>query len=103
MSVRKRTSSFRICVGMARFFFIKSKTEVLIQPKLIIIILHRSIYTTYERDIETMGITSNRFTVPSEVFDDKNEDNTCYCRFYDKDPNLCFSAGILDMRPCQFG
>ena len=50
-----------------------------------------------------MGITSSRFTVPREVFDDKNEDNTCYCRFYDEDPNLCFSSGILDMRPCQFG
>ncbi|EFX73749.1 hypothetical protein DAPPUDRAFT_307582 [Daphnia pulex] len=65
--------------------------------------LCRSIYTTYERDIETMGIKSNRFTVPAEVFDDKNPENFCYCRDYSEDPSLCFSAGILDMRPCQFG
>ncbi|KAI9565812.1 hypothetical protein GHT06_009607 [Daphnia sinensis] len=65
--------------------------------------LCRSIYTTYERDIETMGINTHRFTVPPEVFDDKNPDNFCYCRDHSIDPDLCFSAGLLDLRPCQFG
>ncbi|XP_057370163.1 platelet glycoprotein 4-like [Daphnia carinata] len=65
--------------------------------------LCRSIYTTYERDVETVGITANRFTVPPEVFDDKNPDNFCYCRDHSTNPELCFSAGLLDLRPCQFG
>lgn len=50
-----------------------------------------------------MGITANRFTVPPEVFDDKNPDNFCYCRDHSTNPELCFSAGLLDLRSCQFG
>lgn len=65
--------------------------------------LCRSVYATYERDVETEGIIGNRFTVPEIVFNTYDPENLCYCPDHKIDPDLCFSIGILDMRPCLFG
>lgn len=66
--------------------------------------LCRSIYATFEKEVETFGIPGKRFSVPEIVLANNtvNEDNKCYCR--NKDPNReCFGAGVLDLRSCLFG
>ena len=64
----------------------------------------RSIYASFEKEVETFGIPGKRFSVPEIVLANNtvNEDNKCYCR--NKDPNReCFGAGVLDLRSCLFG
>ncbi|XP_046443721.1 lysosome membrane protein 2-like [Daphnia pulex] len=63
----------------------------------------RSLYATYEKDTVTEGITGRRFTVPEIVFDTLDPENVCYCSQYRENPDLCFSRGVLDMRPCLLG
>ena len=59
----------------------------------------RSIYLTYEKDVEYFDIPGRRFTPPRDVLEDPtiNTDNQCFC------VGECLLAGVLDLSPCQYG
>ena len=69
------------------------------------IVVWRSIYASYEKDVETLGIAGKRYTIPEIVFanDTVNEDNRCFQPCL-RDPNReCVGGGVLDLRSCLFG
>ncbi|XP_066983000.1 lysosome membrane protein 2-like isoform X1 [Macrobrachium rosenbergii] len=63
--------------------------------------LCRSLYLTYEKEIDVHGVTTYRFIPPKDALEDPmvNPDNQCFCY-----PNIsyCLHASMLNMAPCAF-
>ncbi|KAK7066711.1 Scavenger receptor class B, member 2 [Halocaridina rubra] len=64
--------------------------------------LCRSLYLTYEKEVEFRGIQTMRFIPPKDVLEDPmvNPDNQCFCI---PDMNSCLGASMLNMEQCAFG
>ena len=61
----------------------------------------RSIYATYDSDVQQRGIDLLRFTVPTNVFLDheQNPDNTGFCTPH----GVCLPSGLLNVSSCKQG
>jgi hypothetical protein len=68
----------------------------------------RSIYMTYDKDVELKGIPAYRFTTPKEVMQDPriHAENICYCSQPDEedvDLDKCTKAGVFRISACRKG
>lgn len=65
--------------------------------------LCRSLYLTYEKDVEHHGLTGYRFSLPERLLQraSENPDNLCYCANPDE-PETC-KAGMIELAGCKKG
>jgi len=65
----------------------------------------RSIYMTYVKDVELLGIEAYRFSTPKEVLEDPRvfKENKCYCVKPGENDEGCSKGGAFQLGACRKG
>jgi hypothetical protein len=65
--------------------------------------LCRSLFLTYEKEVEHMGIKGYRFVAPKKMLEDPrtNPDNRCFCM--EDELEDCPKGGVIHIKGCKSG